>query len=137
MHDRPLDRQHVSPLLRILIPVFPIATAILGLSYTFTPRNRWLASPVFRVANDILPMPCWGAAFLTVTSILLIGIALQRRALYERGLAILVALLVVWALVFATAIAGQGSFTAWLWPAFGATVAAGTIRELTTPRERQ
>jgi hypothetical protein len=133
---RAFARRTFGPLLRRLVPAFPIASGLLGLSYCFTPRERWLASPVFSVADSIMPMPVWGAAFLTVAAILSVGMACHRRTVYEHGLAVLIGLLLIWAVVFGvSALDGLGSYTAALWPALVAWIAWATLKELTTPRE--
>ncbi|NUO57304.1 MAG: hypothetical protein HOV78_11610 [Hamadaea sp.] len=127
----PLDRDHVTVGSRIMLPTYPLFIGGVGLSLTFTPIDRLLETPAFAYAADLAPLRLWGAGFLAVAAILIIALLAHRRAAYLAGAAVMVTWMAGWTgLLVLSAIKGESSYSAWMWPAFVAVAGYATMSSL-------
>lgn len=119
----PLDRHHVTPAARFMLPVVGLFFAVIGANFAAGTFGRADASPMLRYANTIMPIPVWGTVFIACAVLMTAALIRKSRFWYRYGLLFCVISMTVWALV---AIAGiftePVSYSAWAWPAFvGAT----------------
>ena len=132
----PLDRAHITTASRLMLPVYALFFAGVGLSLTLTPQPRLRQTPAFAYADRLLDLDWWGAGYLVVALALTLALVLRHRATYRAALAVGCVWMAGWAvLVAVSAWEGQASFAAWTWPAFVALASYATLRSLAV-RER-
>lgn len=127
-----LTPESVTTASRLMLPAYPLLAAIIGINYLLTSDDRLLESPVFRVADNLLPMAAWGAFFLAISAAQVGALLVQRRWAYIVTLSCMTAGMLVWGSIFAVAaVYGEASPSAWAWPVFTATACWASIRSLT------
>lgn len=115
----PLDRAHVTIASRVMLRVYPLFAAGVGVSLAFTPRARLLATPTFRYLDGIVSLRAWGVAFLGLAVVLAFAWVSHKRELYQVALSLMLVWMGIYTVVtLFSAIQGQASFAAWTWPAF-------------------
>src|SRR5690348_15692484 len=113
----PLDRAHITVASRVMLPVYPIFSALFGLGLLLTPRDRMLQTPVFQTADHVAPLPTWGVLFLVVAALQVSAMVAKTRPRYTLALGLLIVLMGVWTVVFiASALHDQAPWTSPLWP---------------------
>lgn len=115
----PLTRATVTIASRVMLPAYPVFAAIVGFSFVTTPRERIEATASLRYADQVVPLPLWGGAFVAVAALLAVALAAHSRRLYQAVLG----LMAVWMLIYSfvligSALYGLASWSAWAWPSF-------------------
>lgn len=127
----PLTRATVTIASSVMLKVYPAFAFGIGLSFTLTPRSRLVESPSLAYADDLFALDLWGIGYLAVAAALGIALVLHRRRLYQAALLVMTLWMLLWAAVMAYAAAqGQGSYSAWTWPAFIAAACWATLLSL-------
>lgn len=128
----PLRRDAVTRSVRIMLPTYPLVAGLLGLNYICTPEEILLQTPVFVTAAEILPMPVWGALFVSISIGLTWALFAEHRRGYQMALNTLMVAWGMWVLVFAWSVfEHQASPGSPLWPLLAciATYATNTSLE--------
>lgn len=126
-----LTRDQVTTASRTMLPAYPIFAAGIGINFTIKGAELVQAGVFYEVANTIAPLRVWGVLFLIVAAVHVAALAMRRRWAYQVGLALMVGLLLVWAVVgLVAAIRETGSYTAALWPGFVACACIASFRSL-------
>ena len=117
---------------RIMLPVYVLFFAGLGINYLATPPARLKASPALAYAASIMPLPAWGALFLAAAVLMAAALVTGARTLYRFALLLCALAMGVWtvlniAAVFATKATPGG----WLWPFLVVAACAASYRSLT------
>jgi hypothetical protein len=117
---------------RIMLPTYPLLCLVLAVNYSSSPP-RLMDSPALRTADQVLPLPVWGAMFAVAAFVLLVGLLAHHRFTYVAGLVVMCAAMLAWTAVFIyAAVAGPASYTAAAWPAFACAASWASIRSLST-----
>lgn len=69
----PLNRQTVTPAERITLPLYMTVCTLYGAVYLFDPRRNLDGVHALVYQRGVLPMPVWGALFLSIGAV--IGVA--------------------------------------------------------------
>ncbi|MEO6203795.1 MAG: hypothetical protein ABIO67_00190, partial [Mycobacteriales bacterium] len=94
---------------------------------------RLFSSPSLAYADGILPLPVWGAMFLTLAGLMATSLATGNRTLYRFALWLGIVCMSIWGLVFIfAAVRSEGSPGAFLWPTFVAVACYASNRSLLT-----
>jgi hypothetical protein len=127
----PLDKAHVTRASRIMLPAYPIFFLAFGLGLLLTPTRVMLATPSFRTAADIMPLPTWGAILVGVAAFQAFALGGRRRSTYLAALGVGLVCMVGWVLIFAwAAFQGGAPWTAPMWPAFVAVACVASMVSL-------
>lgn len=126
----PLDRAHLNPALRIMVPAFVIFFAVIGVNFIAnTPRLG--LSPMLQYADGLMPLQVWGGLFLFCSLLMAAAMVRHHRGMYRYGLLVCCLSMILWTLVaIAGAVVEPVSFSAWAWPALIAAAAFATNRSL-------
>jgi uncharacterized membrane protein len=115
----PLNRATITVASRVMLPTYPILAAGVGLNYLIASDRLLDAGVFYQVADSIVPLEFWGAAFLLVAIVMVVALLTRSRLGYELSLALMAGAMLVWATVgLLAAIHNGGSYTAALWPGF-------------------
>lgn len=126
----PLDRQHITAASRVMLPAYVVFFAALGFNY-MTAEQVALNNPALAFANDLMPLPVWGAVFLVCACLMGVALLLKQRFLYRFALRFCAVSMVFWAVVIAWASwVGDATPLAAAWSAFVATACYATDRSL-------
>lgn len=125
----PLTRANLTIASCVMLPLYPAFSFGVGLAFVATPRARLLTSPALRTVDHLFPLGLWGWAFLALAAWLGGALLARSRAAVVRGLAVMVAWMLLYSAVMAwSAIDGGASFSAWTWPMFvGVACFASTL----------
>ena len=127
----PLRRPNVTIASRVMLPIYPLFAAGVGVSFVATPLERLVATPSLRYAQDLVGLRAWGVGYLLVAALLTGALLAGSRRVYAYGLAVMALWLAVYALmVLLSAFTGASSWSAWAWPAFIAAACWATLLSL-------
>lgn len=128
----PLDRHHVTVASRIMLPVYVVFFAALGVNYTFAPIGRLVESPGLAYAHSLAPLRAWGCVFLLACLTMLAALLTKRREWFRFALALCGLTMGIFSVVMGIAIfAGEASATGWTWPLFVVAACIASYRSLT------
>jgi hypothetical protein len=115
----PLTRQTVTAASRVMLPVYPILAAWMGVAYLFGGPAR-TSGASYTAAKSWLPIPTWGAMFIVLAVLLLIGYAQRSRPMVAFALTVTAAAYTVWAACFVWSLftVTDASLVAPAWPLF-------------------
>ena len=116
---------------RVMLVVYPVFAAGIGLSFTTTPTHRLRETPSTRYLDDLVGIGVVGIVFLALAALLAVALVARRRQLAVLSLGALASWLIAYATVtLLAALNGQASFSAWLWPGFVAAACWATMLSL-------
>lgn len=127
----PLDRAHVTTASRIMLPTYPAFAGGLGINFLIRGHDLTRAGVFYDVADTMAPLEVWGLVFLAVAVVQVAALISHRRFVYQSGLALMVGVMSVWAVVgLMAAMLEVGSYTAPLWPGFVVVACIASFRSL-------
>jgi hypothetical protein len=95
------------------------------------PQERIAATAGIRFVDSLLPLWIWGVGFLVIAAVLIMALSCRRRSAYIFALSTMTVWMAVWALLlFASAMDGGASWSAWTWPGFIGVACWATILSL-------
>ena len=116
---------------RVMLPIYPLFAAGVGLSFVATPLDRLIATPSLRYAQDLVGLRAWGIGYLLVAALLAGALLAGSRRVYCYGLAVMTLWLAVYAvMVLVSAFTAASSWSAWAWPAFVAAACWASLLSL-------
>lgn len=133
-----LSRGNVTKASQIMLPLYPALVIPIGLAFIFQNPSR-TSGPAYDIAKNVMPMPWWGAVFLTIGLVEVLAIVIghldrhryepgKSRWLYERALIVGAGVSAFWMVLILGAAVQSNlvSFSAgwWLLAAVGAHVAS-------------
>ena len=130
--SEPLQRDTVTAASRIMLPTYVVFFGLLGINYLAADQTAQ-ASPPLVYVDDRVPLPAWGAVFLTCAAVMAVSLLLRRRTLYRYALWYCGLAMVVWMVGIAFASkAGEATPFAWVWAYLAASACFASDRSLGT-----
>lgn len=127
----PLDRQHVTAGMRVMIPLYMFFFGVIGISFMASPYHLLVATPMLRYADTIMSIRAWGGVFLACGLLMLAAIVTHNRGLYRYALLVCCISMTVWMLVAIAGIFAEPvTYSAWAWPGIVAGACYAANRSL-------
>lgn len=127
----PLDRANVTRASRIMLPVYVVFFAAIGLNYLLTPHVRLIASPALYATDRVMPLHAWGALFLAAAALMVVALLLRRRPLYMYALLLCAISMGLFTLAaIAAPFSSQATPGGWVWPGFVVAACFASYRSL-------
>lgn len=130
--SRDLTSANVTAASRIMLPTYVVLATYLGLLYIVDPQGRVQRAPGLSLAREMMPMPAWGACFLTIAALMTFALLSRRRRFFMYALYLYAVAAVLWAGIYlgATQLSPDASYGAPAWPLFVAVACHASARSL-------
>lgn len=129
----PLDRDHVSPASRVMLPFYAALNLVFGVLFVLDPQHRLDKTPALNPAQGFMPLDSWGLLWLGLATTMTAALCTHVREWYVRALAINIAAWGVWAVVLEIAVFSQPNVS-FLVGAIGVVVAVASYASLRSLR---
>lgn len=135
--NRPLRRRDTHVVLRVLLPLVASFSWYLAYSWAVISPEELANSIALRTLDQFPSLDMWAAAMLLGAVAMTTALMRHSKALYAYAAAVVLAVHLLLALVYAIAAAtGPTSSSAWAWPSFVAVVCVACIKGLTSREEQ-
>lgn len=126
-----LSRTSLTVASRVMLKIYPVFAAVVGIAFVGTPRRRLMDSPSLRFLDGLVPLSLLGWGFLLVAGGMLLALIRDERLTYQLALGVMI----VWMFAYtvatlASAFFGEASFSAWVWSAFVCAACWATLLSL-------
>lgn len=128
----PLIRANITRASRIMLPVYVIFFAWVGINYVITPKHRLLESPALRYLDDVLDLRSVGLVLCAASVMMLVALLSRSRDLSRYALLLgLLCFVGLFVAFVAAAVVGEASPSAGAWPFLGTAACLASYRSVT------